>query len=176
MQAEGFSATRVCRYPHSLSTFNLSKLIVCGDIKLNPGLDNESATCKPAWKFPCDVCTKTVRSNQKGIVCDGCNKWFHLNCINMELWKYLELSSSVEPWFCNGNCGWPFNFSDSIFDLSTSVHDDAGENERVSLICSPSRHSSGSFNGFPKCLFLNVRSLRGKIEDLHAYLIVNGFF
>ena len=90
VQAEGFSATRVCRYPNSLSTFNLSRLIICVDIKLNPRLDNKCATCKPAWKFPCDVCTKRVRSNQKGIMCDVFTKWFHFNCINVEIWKYLE--------------------------------------------------------------------------------------
>ena len=113
MQVKDFPATRVRRYPNSLSTFNLLKLTISGDIELNPGLGNKPATCKPAWKFSCDVCTKPVDWNQKCIMCDGCKKWFHLMCITMELWKYLELSSSDQQWFCNGNAVGPLT---SIFD------------------------------------------------------------
>ena len=46
-------------------------------------------------------------------MCDGRKKWFHLMCITMELWKYLELSSSDQQWFCNGNAVGPLT---SIFD------------------------------------------------------------
>ena len=66
-------------------------------------------------------------------------------------------------------CGWPLNFN------FWSVNDDVGENERVSPIHSPTRHSSDSCNGFPKCLLLNIRSLRNKIEDLHALLLTDSF-
>lgn len=148
MQVKGFPATRVRRYPNSLSTFNLSRLTICGDIELNPGLDNKPATCKPAWKFSCDVCMKPVHSNQKCIICDGCKKRFHLMCITIELWKYLELSSSDHNGFLN---------------------------ERVSPIHSLTQHSSDSCNGFPKGLLLNVQSLHNKIEDLHALLLTDSF-
>ena len=40
-------------------------------------------------------------------MCDGCKKWFHLMSITMELWKYLELSSSDQQWFCYGNAVGP---------------------------------------------------------------------
>ena len=33
-----------------------SMMILCGDIEVNPG---------PKWRFPCDVCKKTVKCNQK---------------------------------------------------------------------------------------------------------------
>ena len=94
----------------------------------------------------------------------------------MKIWKYLELSSSDEQWFCNGNCGWPFNFSDSIFDLSTSVHDDAGENDRVSPIRSPTRHSCGSLNGFPKCLLLMYEVFATRLKTfMHTLSLTDSF-
>ena len=75
-RVKGYFAAGVTRYPNSISTFNVSRLIKCGDIEINPGPDQATSTSRknPGWKFPCDVCTNPVRINQKGILCDGCNK------------------------------------------------------------------------------------------------------
>lgn len=70
---KGYFATDLTRYPNSVSTFNISRLVQCGDIEINPGPEQSlsqglsTTRKKPLWKFPCDVCTKPVRSNQKGI-------------------------------------------------------------------------------------------------------------
>ena len=42
----------------------LNILLLCGDVDLNPG---------PQWKYPCGVCRKPVKSNQKGIRCAYCD-------------------------------------------------------------------------------------------------------
>lgn len=63
---------------------------------------------KPVCKFPCGVCTKSVRFNQKALLCNSCNKWFHLKCIAMDPKTHFDLGSFDEKWFCDGNCGWPF--------------------------------------------------------------------
>ena len=39
-------------------------LILGGQVELNPG---------PNIKYPCQVCNKQVRWNQKGIACDNCD-------------------------------------------------------------------------------------------------------
>ena len=45
-------------------------LLSSGDVELNPG---------PArnWKYPCGVCSKPVRPDQKGVQCDLCSTWLH---------------------------------------------------------------------------------------------------
>ena len=63
------------RMPSAILDYNsnsrfatLNVLLTCGDINPNPG---------PQWKFPCGVCHKPVKSNQKGIQCDYCDRWYH---------------------------------------------------------------------------------------------------
>ena len=50
----------------------LGLLILCGDISSNPG---------PKCKHPCEICSKTVRSNQRAVQCDSCNAWYHVKCM-----------------------------------------------------------------------------------------------
>lgn len=64
------------------------------------------------------MCTKSVRFNQKALLYDICNKWFHLKCIAMDPKTYFDLGSFDEKWFYDRNCGWPFNIIDSFFESS----------------------------------------------------------
>ena len=57
---------------------------------------------------------------RKAILCDSCNKWFHLSCTTVNLKTYINPSSSDEKWFCD-NCGWSINFTDSFFESSIST-------------------------------------------------------
>ena len=82
-------------------------LILSGDIETNPG---------PNYKFPCLRCVKPVRSNQKGLQCDGCNRWCHTNCERISDEVYTSLSGSDDEWYCS-SCCLP-HFSDSFFDDS----------------------------------------------------------
>ena len=50
--------------------FLLLYLILCGDVELNPG----------PVQFPCDLCGRAVRLNDRGIQCDSCNSWIHAKC------------------------------------------------------------------------------------------------
>ena len=45
-------------------TRNYVFLLLCGNISLNPG----------PIRYPCTVCKKPVRSNQKALLCDNCDK------------------------------------------------------------------------------------------------------
>jgi len=141
-------SVRVSLYPNHDPSFTLTRIVIIGDMEINPGpetvctlighsLSSQISTRKPVWKFPCDVCAKPVRSNQKGIMCDRCDKCFHLKCITVNLRTYIDLSSSDEQWFCNGiECTSIFNFSDFFFEPAnssdinpgTSMISSAGEN------------------------------------------------
>ena len=49
----------------TFTKFTFLSLILSGDIALNPG----------PVKYPCGSCEKPVKSNQHGILCDGCEFW-----------------------------------------------------------------------------------------------------
>ena len=77
-----------------------SLLLLSGDINVNPG---------PTWKYPCGVCKKPVKSNQRGIQCDSCDV-----CPTC----YETLANSSCAWICP-ECDVP-NYSSSLPDVSSS--------------------------------------------------------
>ena len=79
-------------------------LILSNDIERNPGPRTP--------KFPCGICTKAVRWNDKGVACDSCNSWFHTKCIGMCDEIYHALAPDIS-WHCF-TCGLP-NFSTRLF-------------------------------------------------------------
>lgn len=88
----------------------LSLLILCGDISSNPG---------PNWKYPCGVCLKPVKINQKGLLCDSCESWYHARCCSISDDLYNDLANSSCSWICCV-CDSP-NFSSSLlsnFEIS----------------------------------------------------------
>ena len=85
-------------------------LLLGGDVMLNPG---------PNWKFPCGKCEKPVKSNQKGIMCDFCDRWYHPRCCSVSDTMFVELANSSCIWICN-DCGVA-NYSSSLFDSQDPV-------------------------------------------------------
>ena len=69
-------------------------------------------------RCPCGMCTKSVRKNQRAILCDGCERWFHAKCMSIDIASYNRLSESDDEWFCD-TCILP-KFSDSFY----SVHEE----------------------------------------------------
>ena len=90
--------------PKGKTVFIFLNILICGDIAANP--------CPP--KYPCGSCTKAVRSNQKAIMCDECQFWFHINCMSMTVNTYNELAQNDNEWYCNG-CSLP-KFSESFLE------------------------------------------------------------
>ena len=83
-----------------------------GDIALNPG---------PA-RFPCTVCARPVRVNQRGIQCDGCDKWTHASCSNMSRDLYTQMEAQVEfSWRCPSCLFQGLPLFDCVSDDDTSV-------------------------------------------------------
>ena len=67
-------------------------ILLGGDVEVNPGPRN--------WKYPCGVCAKPVKSNQRGVQCDVCTMWLHTRCIGISNEEYAELQGSDESWCC----------------------------------------------------------------------------
>ena len=53
------------------SSFQVERLLTCGDIAKNPG-----PKVKPVVKFPCVDCKKSVRTKQDAILCGSCTCGF----------------------------------------------------------------------------------------------------
>ena len=55
----------------------------------------------PNWKYPCIKCQKPVKTNQKGLQCNTCNKWLHLKCTDLTLDQYNFLETNINsPFYC----------------------------------------------------------------------------
>lgn len=88
----------------------VSLLLLSGDISVNPG---------PCYKYPCGICGKPVKLNQRGIQCDFCEVWSHIRCLNMNSIVYEALANSSCVWECC-SCGMP-NFSSSLLDSFSNI-------------------------------------------------------
>lgn len=67
-------------------------LILAGDVEVNPG---------PIFK--CNVCSKKVKTLDKALQCDDCDRWVHTHCGKVNSAEYKRLGQSDEPWYCP-NC------------------------------------------------------------------------
>ena len=92
-----------------LAYLSLVIMLQAGDLHPNPG------PYQP--KFPCELCGKAARWNQRAVSCDECNGWYHVDCMSMStvVYNVLANNSKVE-WICC-QCGMP-NFSSSLFSNS----------------------------------------------------------
>ena len=77
---------------------------------------------------PYIICTNRILNSQKGIFCDNCKKWVHLQCTTLSISGYIYLSDSSN-WYCS-KCleqEHPFNnfddleFKNIIFSLNTGT-------------------------------------------------------
>jgi len=125
-------------------------LLLAGDVQLNPGPRN--------WKFPCGICEKPVKSNDKGIFCDVCQKWLHTRCIGMTDDEYSELQASPDSWSCKRCLQEALPFADcSLLSVSASQPSSISAG---ALSIGMSNHSS------PTILYTNCRSLFPKLDEL----------
>lgn len=67
-RGKGYFASRVNYYSNSNCSFHLIRLIVGGDISVNPGPEK------------CAVCLKIVARNHRALSCDHFDSWCHMKC------------------------------------------------------------------------------------------------
>ena len=147
----------------------LWRLLICGDIELNPG---------PA-RWPCVLCSEPVTSNQDGIECSSCRIWCHRKCDGLSLNEYHRLSHCEDEWFCR-RCTLP-PFSTSYFDTSVGVSSSSpsdlssvtssvtDDGMSTTLLTPPGVQRSVS------CLFFNARSIVNKRLDFLPLISTNKF-
>ena len=114
------------RMPHSTketSNFRLKRIILPGDIEINP-----RPTGKRVNKYPCKECRKNVRNHRDAILCVECNIWSHAKCLGMPIptFKYYLDNPDLDR-TCS-LCSLPFNttsdidFTDFIGENDLQVH------------------------------------------------------
>ena len=102
------------KWSRQVSWLTAALLLCHGDVQPNPG---------PPAKYPCGRCSRAVKQRDKGILCDGCELWYHCSCVYLDMAEYRRLGSSDDPWYCPRYVFPPL--SHSYFDSScSSIHSD----------------------------------------------------
>ena len=106
-------------------------LLLSGDIETNPG----------PVRYPCTMCGKPVKSNQRGIECSRCEKWTHAKCCGVSPEEYLRLGECEdELWYCPScwtselpffNCSTMSEMSETAGTPFGTPHDTLGEPEEA---------------------------------------------
>lgn len=119
----------------------------------------------PLWKFPCSVCCKPVKCNQKGLYCDLCNRWCHSRCSDVSDIQYAHLSAlgPESPWYCQACTIQQLPFADCslVSDTVSSISDVSFDEEDHSLFC----------NSTVVLCHINIRSLMPAFDELNNFLV-----
>ena len=76
---------------HRPAAVIVTLLLASGDVESNPD----------PVQYPCTVCEKPVKRNQRGIMYDGCSQWTHAHCGGVEEAEYLLLTAEQSSeWLC----------------------------------------------------------------------------
>ena len=97
---------KACKF---LVLMTISLILQANDIELNPGPVNNSSI------YPCGTCDKAVTWEHRGVVCETCDQWYHIDCQDIHSQTYVDLNNSMVSWHCIV-CNQP-NYSDVPFDL-----------------------------------------------------------
>ena len=123
-------------------------------------------------KFPCGICNKSVRGNQKGLLCTCCKKWIHLSCTDVSVNSYDDRSQTFTGWECSSCLMKHLAFN--IFSPNTSgggnIYQHSNETPEVNqgLKYSELLNSKGI-----KFVQLNIVSLIKNLEELKMLLYDN---
>ena len=89
-----YLSTRINYYANSSATFQLSLLLISGDINPNPGPASSDSN-------KCSSCCRTVARNHRALVCSTCKLKCHIKCENVPPRKYKELLNATNiVWSC----------------------------------------------------------------------------
>lgn len=131
-------------------------------------------------KFPCVICSKSVRSNSKAIECDFCLEWTHLKCTNVTY--SLTERNEIDIKFTCARClqnNLPFleATNQELYEMYDSNNDDLNNSNtsdpsNLSNTSSNLRSSLFEYECFQKkglhFLHINARSLLNKKDEVHA--------
>ena len=143
---------------NNLFLLKLFLLLLSGDVHLNPG---------PTPCYPCSMCSRLVRWNQKALQCDSCHLWVHCQCCGVSNQQYSHYQQLLTFSWCCPPC-WvrdlPFHDC-SVMD--STVSDDS----IVSVVSSETETCYPSKLGTLRIAHLNCRSLLSHKDDVVAMFI-----
>lgn len=68
LSRKGFFASRVKHSSNSTSTFQITRIVLSGDVSMNPGPPK------------CSACDNTIASNNRAVECNTCHRRLHIKC------------------------------------------------------------------------------------------------
>ena len=147
-------------------------------------------------RFPCGLCGRHVRINQKAIQCEICLKWLHCKCLNISSTNYSILQQDNNSWCCPScyRSALPFADCSDITKSNpnsnnTSFIDQSLNTSHLSSNPSPTIFNSiSNFNslgvenlsnisasdiGNLRVYYCNGRSLLPKIDELKVLVTIS---
>ena len=120
-KVKGYLSSRVSRYPNSTSTFQISRLIISGDIAENPGPSTN--------KLICPECSRSIAKNHRSLTCSVCDLTYNIKCGNATP-KNFKLIQRIVPmtWKC------PICLDDISFDLNELPFASLSEESFISMV------------------------------------------
>ena len=159
----GISAGTYAELQQSTSEWHCSFCSVVQPANPPPQPGSSSEPNRPkSIRFPCKVCDKPVKSNQKGLQCDSCMFWLHTKCIGISAGTYTELQQSTSLWHCSFCSNVP---PDGENPASTPPH------SPTSSACSEDQSAADSSSHL-KVLQLNFNSLKSNAKKAELNLLI----
>lgn len=88
-RGKGCYSSRVNYYSNSDCSFYMTRLIISGDININPGPDK------------CNICNKSLAPNHRVVDCDGCQGRYHFLCGGLTRRDVKAVQTGKRTWTCN---------------------------------------------------------------------------
>ena len=83
---KGYFGFRASRYSNTDSTFNLSRLVISGDICPNPG---------PSMRLSCQGCLRTIGINHWLLECATCRNYYHMKCGDVKTKDFIHIQENT---------------------------------------------------------------------------------
>jgi len=105
------------RLINHLAYLSMMLILISNDVNPHPG---PGCSDTNETVYPCGTCDQPVTWQERGIVCDTCNQWYHISCQSMQTKSYLEhANDSAIAWDCI-MCNCP-NYSTFCYSLVFST-------------------------------------------------------
>ena len=84
--------------PHILWSENTT--MAYSDERIIEFIINETNKPRSCVIDPCGICKKTVKNDQKAILCDSFETWVHISCNKTSISEYEHLVHKSDLWHC----------------------------------------------------------------------------
>lgn len=89
LSRKGFFASRVKHSSNSISPFQITRIVLSGDVAMNRGPPK------------CSACDKTIARNNRVVECNVCHRRLHIKCGKVKPTKFDRIrAQSVKTWTC----------------------------------------------------------------------------